>query len=293
MRVAVIGANGQLGEDTAAAFAAAGHNVSRLTHEQIEISSLDSVKQCLAGIQPELVVNTAAYNHVENCETETDKAFTTNAIGPRNLAQATDALGAALLHVSTDYVFDGAKRTPYVEEDAPMPLSVYGNSKLAGEYLVRSRNPRHFIVRVSGIYGSHPCRTKGGLNFVEMMLKLAKERDELRVVDDEFVTPTPTIQIAQQLVRLSETSHYGIYHATAEGSCTWYEFTKAIFEISGIGIRLERARPGEFAAKVPRPKYSVLENAALKRLGINVFTDWKEGLENYLAHRGQASTVSR
>lgn len=168
-----------------------------------------------------------------------------------------------------------------------MPLNVYGNSKLAGEYFVRAENPRHFVVRVSGLYGSHPCRAKGNLNFVETMLKLGRERDELRVVNDEFVTPTPTVEVARQLVALSRTSDYGLYHATAEGECSWYEFAKAIFELSGTRVRLEAARPGEFPAKVARPKYSVLENAELKKKSRNIFQHWKKGLEHYLARDRQ------
>jgi len=126
------------------------------------------------------------------------------------------------------------------------------------------------VLRVSAIYGLQPCRAKGGLNFVELMLKLSREREELRVVDDEFVTPTPTVQIASQLVALSRSSDYGLYHGTAEGSCSWYEFAGEIFRAAGAKIRLERARPGEFPAKVPRPKYSVLENGALKAIHLNV-----------------------
>jgi len=188
-------------------------------------------------------------------------------------------------------VFDGQKGAPYLEEDLPMPLNVYGNTKLSGEFFVRSTNPRHFVVRTSAIYGENPCRAKGGLNFVELMLKLSKEKSELRVVDDEFVSPTPTEQIARQLVVLSKSSDYGLYHATAEGSCSWFEFASAIFNLTKTKIRLEPARPGEFPAKVPRPKYSVLENQALKSKSMNVFTHWKEGLETYLSHRAQTATL--
>ena len=285
MKVAVVGANGQLGQDVCAAFQAENHEVVALNHADIEISSLDSVRQVLEHARPDMVVNTAAFHNVDKCETEAAQAFTVNALGARNVAQITHALGINLLHISTDYVFQGLKRTPYTEEDPTMPLNVYGNSKLAGEHFVRGINPRHFVVRVSAIYGQNPCRAKDGLNFVETMLKLSCEREELRVVDDQFVSPTPTIQIARQLVVLSRTSAFGIYHASAEGSCSWYEFAKTIFELTGTKVRLERARPGEFPAKAPRPKYSVLENHALKSKSLNVFTHWKDGLENYLAQR--------
>jgi dTDP-4-dehydrorhamnose reductase len=282
MRVAVIGGNGQLGEDVAAAFAAEGDEVISLTHQDVEVSSADSVAQCLDARRPNVIVNTAAFHHVEKCEAEPSAAFAANAIGARNVGRASRSVGATLFHMSTDYVFDGLKQSPYTEQDAAMPLNVYCNSKLAGEYFVRAENPRHFVMRVSGLYGSHPCRAKGNLNFVELMLKLSRERDELRVVNDEFVTPTPTVEIARQLVVLSRTSDYGLYHATSEGGCSWYEFAKAIFELSGIKVKLEPARPGEFPAKVARPKYSVLENAALKRTSRNIFEHWRKGLERYL-----------
>lgn len=291
MRVAVIGGNGQLGRDVASAFADEGHEVTSLTHQSIEVSSLASVRESFSALRPELVVNTSAFHHVEKCEADPAQAFAVNGIGARNLSHITAETGATLMHVSTDYVFDGHKNAPYTEEDAPGPLNVYGNTKLSGELFVQATNPRHFIVRTSAIYGENPCRAKGGLNFVELMLKLSRERSELRVVDDEFVTPTPTVQIAQQLVALSRSSDYGLYHATAEGSCSWFEFASAIFDLTKTKIRLEPARPGEFPVKVARPKYSVLENKALKSRSLNVFTHWKEGLENYLARRTQAESL--
>jgi len=211
------------------------------------------------------------------------RAFQVNALGARNVAQACCGHGATIIHISTDYVFDGANGTPYTELDVPCPLNVYGNTKLSGEFFVRSANPHHFVVRVCGIYGRSPCRSKDGLNFVELMLKLSRERDEIRVVSDEFVSPTPTVEIARQLIVLSGTSHYGLFHATSEGSCSWHEFARAIFDFTGSHVRLEQARPGEFSTGMPRPKNSVLENAALKRAGINVFRHWREGLEEYLA----------
>ncbi len=285
MKVAVIGGNGQLGRDVGSAFANEGHAVTNLTHQEIEVSSLASVREALGALRPELVVNASAFHHVEKCEADPALAFAVNGIGTRNLGQITEETGAALMHVSTDYVFDGRKNAPYTEEDAPAPLNVYGNTKLSGELFARSTNPRHFVVRTSAIYGENPCRAKGGLNFVELMLKLSKERKELRVVDDEFVSPTPTAQLARQLVVLSRSSDYGLYHATSEGSCSWFEFAAAIFELTNTHIRLEPARPGEFPAKVPRPKYSVLENQALKSKSLNLFTHWKQGLESYLARR--------
>ncbi len=291
MKVAVLGGNGQLGRDVVRAFSSAGNSVTSFTHEQMEVSSPDSVRAGLESVRPELVINPAAYHHVEKCEADPAQAFAVNGIGARNVAQVSNAIGATLVHISTDYVFDGTKASPYQEDDQALPLNVYGNTKLSGEQFVRTLNPQHFVVRVSAIYGENPCRAKGGQNFVELMLKLAGEREELRVVNDEFVTPTPTAQIAKQLIVLSKSSDYGLYHATAEGSCSWFEFACAIFELTKTRVRVLPARPGEFPAKIPRPKYSVLENAALKKKSINIFSHWKEGLEQYLAQREKPNTL--
>jgi len=281
MKVAITGANGQLGSDVVKAFVAAGHEVVGLTHADIEVADLDSVMGCLRAIRPAVVVNTAAMHHVENCERQPEQAFAVNAMGARNLATAAQELHAVLMHVSTDYVFDGEAGIPYEERDLPRPLSVYGNSKLAGEYFVSTMLERYYVLRTSAIYGTNPCRAKGR-NFIELMLKLASERSELHVVDDEFVTPTATAELAEQMVVLSSSDCYGLYHATSEGSCSWFEFAQAIFAATGTRVTLKPAAPGEFPAKVPRPKYSVLENRGLKEQGINVFRTWQEGLAQYL-----------
>jgi dTDP-4-dehydrorhamnose reductase len=282
MKVAVIGANGQLGADVVRAYQANGDQVQPLTHADMELSNIDAVSACLQEIQPHVIVNTAAMHHVENCERDPERAFAVNGIGARNLALASRESGAVLIHVSTDYVFDGNKNAPYEESDAPRPLNVYGNTKLAGEYFVRCSTDRYFVIRTSAIYGKNPCRAKGGLNFVELMLKLAKERGEVNVVDSEFVSPTPTSQIAAQIVALGQSDRYGLYHATAEGSCSWFEFAQEIFRLTKTKVKLNVAGPREFPAKVPRPKYSVLENRELKAQGLNRFRPWTEGLSEYL-----------
>jgi dTDP-4-dehydrorhamnose reductase len=290
MKVAVIGGDGQLGADVVRAFADNGDNVSALTHSDVELSNMDSVSSRLQELRPELVVNTAAMHHVENCEREPEKAFAVNGIGARNISIVSRDVGAVLMHISTDYVFDGSKGSPYDEQDAPRPLNVYGNTKLSGEYFVRSTTEKHFVLRTSAIYGKSPCRAKGGLNFIELMLKLAKERGEVRVVDSEFVTPTPTRELARQMVALSRCDSYGLYHATAEGICSWYEFAKEIFALTNTKVSLKVAGPNEFPAKVPRPKYSVLENRALKSRDLNVFTSWQDGLREYLGTRAEQTT---
>ncbi len=289
MKVAVVGANGQLGHDLIEAFADNADSVCSITHDELEIRNIESVKACLEKANPSVVVNTAAMHHVENCERDPEAAYEVNATGVRHLAAVTRNLEAKLVHVSTDYVFDGKKATPYVEEDAPLPLNVYGNSKLAGEYYVRTINPKHFVVRTSALYGTHQCRAKGGRNFVELMIELARTRGAVRVVNDEFVSPTPTRDLARQIVRLSQGESFGLYHATSEGSCSWYEFAREIFRMAGIDVKLEAATPGEFPAKAPRPPYSVLENRHLKRIGLNLFTSWQEGLEQYLMESNRVS----
>jgi dTDP-4-dehydrorhamnose reductase len=283
LKIAVLGADGQLGADVCTQFSEKRDEVHGLGHGQIEIASLNSVREALSAIQPQIVVNTAAFHNVERCEQDATQAFVVNACGAQHVARVAAEMGAVVVHVSTDYVFDGSKRMPYVEYDLPHPLNVYGASKLAGEHFVRNVNPRHFVLRTSAIYGAHPCRAKGGLNFVELMRKLGRERDEVRVVDSEFVTPTLTVDIAKQIVKLSRCDAFGLYHATAEGSCSWFEFAREIFALTGIRTRLNVAGPNDFPAKVPRPEYSVLENQALKALGVNVFRPWQEGLKAYLA----------
>jgi dTDP-4-dehydrorhamnose reductase len=291
MKVAVIGANGQLGADIVSAFVCKGDTVAPLTHESIELSSLESVRACLGLQSPDLVVNTAAMHHVENCESHPDKAYAVNATGARNLALVTHELGAVLVHVSTDYVFDGKKGQPYVESDVPLPINVYGNSKLAGEYFVRTVNPKHFVLRTSALYGKHPCRAKGGQNFVDLMLRLGHDRGRVRVVNDEFVSPTATLDVARQIVALSRCDTYGLYHATAEGSCSWYEFAREIFAISKVSAEVEIASPSEFPAKVPRPRYSVLDNCGLKSRDLNMFRPWQTGLSEYLCSERAERTI--
>ncbi len=283
MKVAVIGANGQLGHDVVRAFSNHGDEVAPLSHADIELAEIDSVSSCLGALRPDLIVNTAAMHHVENCEREPQKAFAVNGWGVWNLAQVARELGSVLMHVSTDYVFDGAKASPYEETDLPSPLNVYGNTKLSGEYFARSTVEKSFVLRTSAIYGHSPCRAKGGLNFIELMLKLARERGEVRVVDSEKITPTSTSALAEQMFALSRSDAYGLYHATAEGSCSWYEFAGEVFALTATKVNLQMAGPNEFPAKVPRPKYSVLENRGLKNSKLNVFSPWQDGVREYLA----------
>ena len=292
MRVAVVGAQGQLGRDVTEAWLAQGAEVFALGHRDMEIGDVDSVAATLRMLKPGLVINAAAMHHVERCEQDPERAFAVNALGPRNLAMVARDLGATVMQISTDYVFDGVKMLPYVEDDTPRPLNTYGCTKLAGEYYVRGIVDRHFVLRTSALYGLNPCRGKGGLNFVELMLKLGKERGAVRVVDSERVSPTSTRELAEQIIALSRTDNFGLFHATAEGSCSWYEFAREIFDIAQVAAKVEVADSTEFPAKVPRPKYSVLENAGLKSEKLNRFRPWAEGLREYLLERRSIQLAS-
>ena len=284
MKIAVIGADGQLGTDICAALGKNNFEVVPLTIQHIEVTEIDSVAKVLKEAKPQLVINTAAFHDLEKCEVEPVASFAVNALGPRNVAMVCNDLDAGFMHIGTDYVFDGKKRAPYIETDKPMPLNVYANSKLSGEHFVEAIAKKFYILRVSGIYGKAPCIGKKGMNFVQLMLKLSREREEVRVVDNEVLTPTSTVEISGQIVKMIRSeAPYGLYHGTAEGSCSWYEFAKEIFEVTKPKIRFNKAAPGEFAVKVNRPEYSVLENKALKDLGINVMRHWREGLRDYLA----------
>lgn len=283
MKIAVIGANGQLGTDVCQAFRDNGDDVFEINHDRLDISAKSDTNKLIEDISPEIVINTAAMHNVDDCEANPAESFSVNAIGARNLALASQELDFTLFHISTDYVFDGLKKVPYIESDCPRPLNVYGNTKLSGELFIQTIAEKYFILRVSAIYGENRCRAKGGLNFVTLMLKLAKERDEVRVVDNEFVSPTYTRDIANQIVHMAQSHEYGLFHATSQGSCSWHGFAQRIFELADAPAKLSVADPDEFPAKVPRPYYSVLENSSLQKANLDIMPNWEDGLERYLS----------
>jgi dTDP-4-dehydrorhamnose reductase len=286
VKIVVIGANGQLGMDLMQAFA--DETPVGLTHTEIEITTIDSVSRVLNEMKPDLVVNTAAYHKVDDCEKNPERAFQVNAIGAKNLAVVTESLKADLVHVSTDYVFDGKKHSPYVETDLPNPLNVYAVTKVAGEHFVTANSSRYYIVRSSGLYGHNKCRAKGR-NFVETMLAVAKEKKEVRVVQDEVLTPTYTYHLARQIRDLVKTGAYGLYHITNNGSCSWYEFAAAIFKHAGVTVNLVPTTVKEFMSPIKRPHYSVLENAGLQSLGIDHMPDWQTSLKHFFDHKPAVS----
>ncbi len=280
MKIAVIGANGQLGTDLVEVLSAE-HEVIGLNHTDIEITDIDSVKNVLSSTKPNIVLNTAAYHIVPEAEKFPDKAFHINGTGTLNLAKVSQDLGIRLVHYSTDYVFDGKKQKPYTEDDCPNPLNVYANTKLSGEYFALNYSDKSFVVRVSGIYGKVPCRAKRG-NFITTMIKLAKEKPEVRVVNDEILTPTPTYHIAKNTAALIKTDAFGLYHMSCEGECSWYEFARVIWETLQLETPLYPASVKDFPLVVKRPFYSVLEKRNLTNIGLNKMPHWKEGLIEFL-----------
>lgn len=223
--------------------------------------------------KPDVIINAAAYTDVDSCETNEAIAMAVNGRGAGNLAAAAREIGAKIVQVSTDYVYDGSGSAPYVESDPVCPINVYGESKALGEALVRESNARHYIVRTAWLYGE-------GRNFVRTMLDLAGQRDELNVVDDQFGSPTSTVDLAKCIINLIGTEHYGTYHGTCEGVCSWYQFAQKI--LAGKNIRINPISTEALNRPAPRPRFSVLENARLKSLGMNNFRSWEEALFEYL-----------
>lgn len=286
MKVLVTGANGQLGTDLCKALR--DFNVIPLTHNDIEISSMSSVKEAFSEYQPDIIINTAAYVRVDECETNQDKAVLVNALGAGNVAVIAQELEAKLIHISTDYIFGGEselRTTPYTEFDTPTPISVYGKSKLAGENFVQHFCPKHFIIRTSGLFGVAGSSGKGG-NFAETMLGLSQDRQELCVVNDQVFSPTYTKDLAKKIAQLINTEYYGIFHITNRGACSWYEFAKEILRLAGLKIPIIPITSEQYPQKAKRPSFSVLDNYHLRLLGMDDMRTWLEALEDYLREKG-------
>jgi dTDP-4-dehydrorhamnose reductase len=372
MKVVVIGASGQLGTDLCKALQNA--EVIPFTHVEVDITSLESVKTACQKYRPDVIINTAAYVRVDDCEDNRDKAFQVNALGARNVAVVAQELGAKLVHISTDYVFGGnvfaseTKQSPnvnpvtanaaaqspnpvhsslrgvpkelgqrnnllandttaespqggngnpslsqrenaivplreanriagdpsgcrdfltpsgYTEFDPPSPLNVYGASKLAGEDFVRHLCTRYFIVRGSGLFGTAGSSGKGG-NFVETMLRLGKERTEIKVVKDQIFSPTYTADMANKIAQIIPTEYYGIFHITNSGTCSWYEFTEEIIKLTGLHTKVIPITSNQYPQKAKRPAYSVLAHYHLRLLGMDDIRSWQEALNEYLSLR--------
>ena len=282
MRVLLTGADGQLGGEIAHAWNT--DDVIRFTRASLDVTDRAAVEAAVTEVRPGLVLNAAAFTNVDACETAIELAFATNAFGPMHLADACREHGATLLHISTDYVFDGTAQSPYSERDTPHPCSIYGLSKATGEQLVRGRLSAHYIVRTAGLYGGQAARPKP-TNFVDRMLQLAQQGQSLRVVDDQVTAPTSAGGLATTLREIVAGAPYGTYHATNAGECSWFEFARAIFELSGVEASVTPISSAEYGAPAMRPAYSVLANNALAAAGITPMRHWREALAEYLRDR--------
>ena len=281
MRVLITGAKGQLGIELKRQFI---HLIDRgevgvlveTDLDNLDITIQEDVARLLGETGPDVVINCAAYTDVDGCEQDAETAFRVNALGARNLAVAAFGIGAKIVQISTDYVFEGNADKPLREYDPVNPQCVYGKSKELGERLVRATNPRHFILRTAWLFGD-------GNNFVRTMLKMAGERDELGIVNDQYGSPTSTVDLGRCIIRLIKTEAYGTYHATCQGECSWFDFARKIFEYKGISVRVYPLSTVELGRPAPRPKYSVLDNFMLRLIGLDTFRPWEEALQEYLA----------
>lgn len=280
-KVLITGGNGQLGLELKSKIQSK-YNLLLTSRRSLDITNFDEVLQYIDEKKPDIIINCAAFTAVDLCEQEESIAYETNALVPKNLAIAANKINAKLVHISSDYVFDGngikngnGNIRPYIENDITNPQSVYGRTKLAGEKLVSEKTNKYFIIRTAWLYGE-------GKNFVRTMINLSKTNDEIRVVNDQIGSPTSTSELANMIEKLIETEKYGIYHGTCEGYCSWYDFTCEIYKIMNIQTKVIPVTTEEFPRPAKRPKYSVLENKKLNDLGIYKFKEWQDALKIYL-----------
>lgn len=275
-KIIVTGCNGQLGRAVNLFFKDAA-DISFVNTDvgELDITNIDKVMELAREVKPYAIINCAAHTGVDACETEYDKAFKINAIGPRNLAIAARETGAKLMHISTDYVFDGKATKPYVETDATNPQGAYGSTKLAGENFVKEFADRYFILRTAWLYGD-------GKNFAKTMLRLSEDHDMVTVVGDQFGSPTSAAELTKAINALLFTENYGTFHATCEGSCSWADFAREVFRLAGKTTQVKAITTEEYGAAAPRPAYSVLENRMFKLTTDFMFADWHDAIAKYM-----------
>jgi dTDP-4-dehydrorhamnose reductase len=274
VKLLICGAGGMLGRDLVEAAAAAGHDVAALTHPELDVTDAAGVEAVVARLRPDVVVNCAGWTDVDGAEGQSEQALRVNGEGAGNVAAGAAAVDATVIYVSSDYVFDGRKGEPYIESDAPSPLSAYGASKLAGEAATASANPHHFIARSSWLFGSH------GRNFVATMLRIGRERGEVGVVHDQVGSPTWTRHLAEALVHLTSEDEYGIHHLAGGGECSWFDFAREIFRRAQVECDVRPVATDEYPLPAERPAYSVLRST--RRL---LLPPWQQGLRGYLGER--------
>ena len=275
MKILITGSNGMLGHDLIEALKD-NHELVLTTSRTLDITDKEQVFDFISQNKPDILINSAAYTDVDGCEENQDLAYSVNGEGVKNLAFACREADSALLHISTDYIFNGENTRPWVEDDEIGPISVYGKSKLKGEQAILEILDKFFIVRTAWLYGVN------GRNFPKTMLELAENHSQITVVYDEVGTPTYTPDLAKAISQLIETEHYGIYHITNSGSCSWCEFARYIFEVAGKDVEVIPVTAAEFARPAPRPHYSVLENRNWIEKGFEPLRSYKEAIKEYI-----------
>jgi dTDP-4-dehydrorhamnose reductase len=282
VKITIIGSTGQLGTDLVKALRDK-HEVIGLTHQDLEVTDYNSCL-ILKKDRPGIIINTAAFHKTDQCEDDPLKAFSVNAVGARNIATVSKEIEATVTFISTDYVFDGSKKKPYTEDDAPNPINTYGISKLAGEFFTK-QNPKHYIIRLSSLFGIAGASGKGG-NFVETMMTKAKKNEPLSVVNDMWMTPTYTKDAARVIQEIIEKRlPSGIYHASNQGQCTWFQFTQEIMRLAGLTATLNPIKTSQQQTKARRPMFSALKSTRLVKHGIQT-REWKGALADYMVEKG-------
>ncbi|MFQ5671980.1 MAG: dTDP-4-dehydrorhamnose reductase [Nitrospinales bacterium] len=280
MKILILGSRGMLGHDLLRAFANSGHETVGAERTDLDITDARAVSRFIQHSRPRWVILAAAYTRVDDCESNRDRAFAVNAQGPKHVAVACREANAGLCFVSTDYVFDGGKNSPYTEEDSANPQNVYGESKLAGEKNVQEFSDEFLIVRSSWLYGLH------GRNFVETILAKAQSQPELKVVDDQVGAPTWTVDLAAGIVSLVEKGTGGIVHVTNAGNCSWHEFAEKILELNGVrGVAVRPVSSAQFQAPARRPACSRLALERFRKLTGHALQPWPQALAQYLQER--------
>ncbi len=283
MRIAIVGAGGQLGTDLVRVLAE--FELFPLFYPDFDITKKKDIRTMMMDISPDIVINTAAYNSVDKAEREPARVFDINALAVRTLVDASREKGCVLVHLSSDYVFDGLKTAPYVEEDCPHPLNVYGASKLAGEHFIQAKMKRFYIIRTSSLFGTSGNQDKG-YNFVDLMVSKEKNSSSIHVVNDQIMTPTSTQELAEHIKELIQTGEFGLYHLTNEGSCSWYEYAQTIFRMSNSSVEILPIDSKSYGSDAQRPHYSVLENQQANSAGLTAFSHWTHALRIYMMQKG-------
>lgn len=287
-KVVIFGGGGQLGVELCREFERRGWTVQPFDRQALDITDAHGVEQALAKADPQVVINAAAYNQVDIAEREPLAAFQANALAVRNIAMACRQVDARLVHYSTDYVFDGAKGSPYVETDRPHPLGAYAVSKLGGELYAQAYLDDPLVIRVSGVFGPGGMFTPRG-NFVELMLRLAKSNNPIRVVEDHVASPAYAPAIASRTAEMVEKKVTGLFHMGGGQAISWYDYAKLIFELAGVSPALQATNEREYRTAARRPKYSALSNAKLERAGITPMPPFRQAVADYLEAREHAT----